>query len=242
MKRKRQWEKIDEKEMETLLAEIRWDERGLIPAIVQDTESKEVLMLAYMNRDALGRTLAGGRTCFFSRSRQELWVKGETSGHVQEVVDVHLDCDRDTILVRVRQTGMACHENYFSCFHYALEVDEDRQVHLVTAGKPHDRPIPQREDGIELGNILAELAEVVACRNAERPEGAYTTYLFEKGLDKILKKVGEETAEVLIAAKNRSEEELSYEVADLLYHLLVLLEEQKVGLERIARELASRRK
>nr|MBO2479361.1 bifunctional phosphoribosyl-AMP cyclohydrolase/phosphoribosyl-ATP pyrophosphatase [Bacillota bacterium] len=201
---------------------LRWDEQGLIPAIVQDVQSKEVLMLAYMNRESLVKTLETGYTWFWSRSRQRLWQKGETSGHVQRVRDIRVDCDRDTLLVLVEQTGPACHNGTYSCFAASLPTNTE------TDGQP-DRFA-----------ILNRLESVIAARDAERPEGAYTTYLFEKGLDKILKKVGEETAEVIIAAKNRDPQELRWEVSDLLYHLLVLLREQQLPLDEVMRELERR--
>ena len=210
---------------------IRWNPDGLIPAIVQDRDTQEVLMLAYMNEEALRRTINEKRAWYYSRSRQSLWLKGETSGNIQEVMEVRLDCDQDAVLITVKQTGVACHENFFSCFHY-----RPNGVELETLGEPNERP------QIPLGRTMEVLSEVIHSRNLERPEGAYTTYLFEKGLDKILKKVGEESAEVIIAAKNSSAEELRYEVSDLLYHVLVLLEEQGVGLQEISKELLSRRK
>jgi phosphoribosyl-ATP pyrophosphohydrolase/phosphoribosyl-AMP cyclohydrolase len=210
---------------------IRWNSDGLIPAIVQDVVSKEVIMLAYMNKAALNLTLKEQRAWFYSRSRQSLWRKGETSGHTQKVVDIRFDCDQDAILLIVEQTGMACHENYFSCFHY-LAGNQDFEIE----GVKEQRPEPS------LGTVLEELAQVIHIRNLERPEKAYTTYLFEKGIDKILKKVGEETAEVIIGAKNNDPDEITYEVADLFYHLVVMLEERGVGLTEIAAELVSRRK
>jgi phosphoribosyl-ATP pyrophosphohydrolase/phosphoribosyl-AMP cyclohydrolase len=208
---------------------VKWDEKGLVPAIAQDAESGEVLMLAYMNQEALKKTLTEGKACYFSRSRNQLWVKGETSGHYQEIVDIRFDCDRDTILLKVKQTGMACHENYYSCFHYLPDSE-------TCCGEPNTKPT------VSLGRTLEMLAEVIKQRNIERPEGAYTTYLFAKGIDKILKKVGEECAEVIIAAKNDSLSEIRYEASDLLYHLLVLLEDRNVPLSEIAEELNSRRK
>lgn len=231
--------------LDRVIREIKWNKDGLIPAVVQDIESGEVLMLAYMNDEALKKTLQEGRACYFSRSRNSLWLKGETSGHFQEIVDVRFDCDKDTVLLKVKQTGLACHENYFSCFHYGLNSannneipnrgQEDNQT-WITSGEPEVRP------SLPLGRTLELLAEIIKQRNEERPEGSYTTYLFTKGVDKILKKVGEECAEVIIAAKNNSLSEIRYESADLLYHLLVLLENQKVDLKEIAEELASRRK
>lgn len=213
------------------LSKIRWDAHGLVPAIVQDVETKEVLMLAYMNEESLSRTLRDGKACYYSRSRQSLWLKGETSGHFQDVVDIKYDCDQDALLLTVQQTGMACHENYFSCFHYNLSSEGFKAI-----GEPEVKPEPA------LGRTLELLADVIKSRNLERPEGAYTTYLFNKGLDKILKKVGEECAEVIIAAKNADPEEIKYEVSDLFYHVLVMLEERGVGLEEISKELLKRRK
>lgn len=210
---------------------IRWNADGLIPAIVQDVDTQEVLMLAYMNEEALQLTLNEKRAWYYSRSRQSLWLKGGTSGNTQDVVDLRFDCDQDAILLTVRQKGVACHEDFYSCFHYAIQGKE-----FTAIGKPME--IPQ----MPLGRTLELLAEVIHTRNIERPEGAYTTYLFEKGIDKILKKVGEECAESIIAAKNSSKEEIRYEVSDLFYHLLVMLEERGVELRDISRELLSRRK
>lgn len=215
---------------EKALEEIRWNNDGLVPAIVQDIDSGEVLMLAYMNKDALLYTIEHKRACYYSRSRQELWIKGETSGNYQEVIDIRFDCDKDTILLKIKQTGMACHEDFYSCFHYKLD-NNWQQV-----GKPNTKP------ELALGRTIELLTEVITKRNKERPEGAYTTYLFEKGIDKILKKVGEECAEVIIAAKNNSAEEIRYESADLIYHLLVLLEDRGVSIQDIAQELNGRRK
>jgi phosphoribosyl-ATP pyrophosphohydrolase/phosphoribosyl-AMP cyclohydrolase len=222
---------LTEKNINKILEKIRWNSDGLIPAVVQDEETREVLMLAYMNEEALRRTIAEKKAWYYSRSRQSLWLKGETSGHTQEVVDLRFDCDQDTVLLIVKQMGVACHENYFSCFHYLPNGEE-----LVTVGAPNERP------AVPFGRTMELLAEVIHSRNLERPEGAYTTYLFEKGLDKILKKVGEESAETIIAAKNASAEEIRYEVSDLFYHVLVLLEERGVGLQEISKELLSRRK
>jgi len=213
------------------LSKIRWDSHGLVPAIVQDVETKEVLMLAYMNEESLGRTLLEGKACYYSRSRQTLWLKGETSGNFQEIVDIRFDCDQDALLLTVKQIGMACHENYFSCFHYDLTSEGFKGI-----GEPELRPEPT------LGRTLELLTDVIHSRNLERPEGAYTTYLFEKGIDKILKKVGEESSEVIIAAKNADPEEIRCEVSDLFYHVLVMLEERGVGVAEVSRELLKRRK
>ncbi|MFC7393878.1 bifunctional phosphoribosyl-AMP cyclohydrolase/phosphoribosyl-ATP diphosphatase HisIE [Scopulibacillus cellulosilyticus] len=205
--------------------ELNFDEKGLIPAIVQDAQSKEVLMLAYMNRESLDMSLKTGETWFYSRSRQELWNKGATSGNKQQIVDMRFDCDKDTLIVKVITQGPACHNGSYSCFTQSLNNDNDKS-----------QVSPDRFQ------IINELEETIALREAEMPEGAYTTYLFDKGVDKILKKVGEEAAEVIIAAKNRSSEELEWETADLLYHLLVLLREQKVGLDQILAVLKERHK
>lgn len=210
---------------------VKWNADGLLPVITQDVDSKEVLMLAYMNKEALELTLKEQRAWYYSRSRQKLWLKGESSGHFQDVVDVRFDCDQDALLLTVRQTGMACHENHFSCFHY---VPNEQGFEIL--GRPNERPV------LRLGDVLEQLAQTIHSRNVERPEGAYTTYLFEKGIDKILKKVGEESAEVIIAAKNSAPAEIRYEAADLMYHLLVLLEDRGVDLQDIAAELAGRRK
>lgn len=206
---------------------------GLIPAVIQDNVSGQVLMLAYMNKEALVKTLETGKTWFYSRSRQELWMKGESSGHVQAVKEILYDCDEDSILVKVEQTGAACHTGHYSCFYRDIqgqEVDKPvfnlDKVYASAAGSPA---------------ILYELFDIIKDRQAKMPEGSYTTYLFQKGLDKILKKVGEENAEVIIAAKNREKSEVIYETSDLIYHLLVLLVEQEVNISDIFAELKSRR-
>ncbi len=223
---------MDANKVKTLdLSKIRWDAHGLVPAIVQDVETKEVLMLAYMNEESLRRTLLERKACYYSRSRQSLWLKGETSGHFQEIIDIKFDCDQDALLLTVKQIGMACHENHFSCFHYDLTDDGFEII-----GEPEVRPEPS------LGRAMELLTDVIHSRNLERTEGAYTTYLFEKGIDKILKKVGEESAEVIIAAKNADAEEIRGEVSDLFYHVLVMLEERGVGVKEVARELLGRRK
>ncbi|GAE31593.1 bifunctional phosphoribosyl-AMP cyclohydrolase/phosphoribosyl-ATP diphosphatase HisIE [Alkalihalobacillus hemicellulosilyticus] len=202
---------------------IQFDEKGLVPAIVQDAASKEVLTLAYMNEESLKKSLETKETWFYSRSRQELWHKGATSGNTQTIVDMRYDCDADALVVLVNPTGPACHKGVYSCFSDSL-LKEEVQVN------------PSRYA------ILDELERLIAEREAERPEGAYTTYLFEKGVDKILKKVGEEAGEVIIAAKNRDHEELKWEVADLFYHTLVLLREQKLPFDEVLRVLEERHK
>lgn len=227
---------------EKAIEEIRWNNEGLIPVVVQDIDSDEVLMLAYMNKEALCYTIEQGRACYYSRSRQELWIKGETSGNHQEVIDIRFDCDKDTILLKIKQTGMACHEGFYSCFHYTLNKENSTTERNETSEKWLQIGEPNTKPELSLGRTIELLAEVINKRNQERPEGAYTTYLFEKGIDKILKKVGEECAEVIIAAKNNSADEIRYESADLIYHLLVLLEERGVSIKDIAHELNVRRK
>lgn len=217
-----------------LLEQIKFDEKGLIPAIVQDVKSGEVLMLAYMNKDAVQKSLETGRTHFWSRSRQKLWMKGETSGHIQVIQEAYFDCDKDALLLKVEQNTAACHTGNYSCFFNKVDENYD----IIGENKQVFSP-----EEIYSGDaaILQELYEVVAKRKENPKEGSYTNYLFEKGLDKILKKVGEESAEVIIASKNRSKEEVTYEVSDLVYHLMVLLVEQDVSLEEIYGELRKRR-
>ncbi|MCY9591617.1 bifunctional phosphoribosyl-AMP cyclohydrolase/phosphoribosyl-ATP diphosphatase HisIE [Paenibacillus chitinolyticus] len=214
------------------LDNIRYDSQGLVPAIVQDAISKDVLMLAYMNNESLEKTAATGTTWFWSRSRQELWNKGATSGHTQRVVSLRYDCDADTLLVLVEQTGPACHTGSYTCFGGEIPV-----AGADSAETGESAAVPASSDRF---GILSRLESVIASREAERPEGAYTTYLFEKGIDKILKKVGEETAEVIIAAKNRDHDELRYETSDLIFHLMVLLRESKLPLDDVMAELERR--
>ncbi|MDW2879320.1 MULTISPECIES: bifunctional phosphoribosyl-AMP cyclohydrolase/phosphoribosyl-ATP diphosphatase HisIE [Bacillaceae] len=205
------------------LEELKFDENGLIPAVVQDRKTKEVLTLAYMNSESLSLSIESGETWFYSRSRQELWHKGATSGNTQRIAEIKYDCDQDALVVLVEPAGPACHTGAVSCFNETVYQAEE-----LTEGI---------QDSY---SILAELERVIEQREIERPEGAYTTYLFEKGVDKILKKVGEESAEVIIAAKNRDQEELKWESADLLYHLLVLLREQKLPFEKVLGVLKER--
>lgn len=200
-------------------SDVRFDERGLVPAVVQDARTREVLTLAYMNEESLRRTLEEGETWFWSRSRNELWHKGATSGNTQRVVEVRADCDSDALVVLVEPRGPACHTGARSCFGSDAEEVE-----------------------ANLGVALEEVHRVVSERRREMPEGSYTTYLFEKGLNKILKKVGEESAETIIAAKDGDDEALKAETADLLYHLVVMLVERGLTLEDVGRELARRRK
>jgi phosphoribosyl-ATP pyrophosphohydrolase/phosphoribosyl-AMP cyclohydrolase len=202
--------------------DVKFDERGLVPAVAQDARTLEVLTLAYMNRESLEKTLEEKETWFWSRSRAELWHKGATSGNTQRVIDVRLDCDADAIVVLVEPAGPACHKGERTCFHQKLEGFEKTQAQN------------------NLGQTLEKLCAVISSRKAEMPEGSYTTYLFEKGLDKILKKIGEESSETIIAAKNTELEPLVAESADLIYHLMVLFVERGVTLEMVSEELRKR--
>ncbi|MWC30855.1 bifunctional phosphoribosyl-AMP cyclohydrolase/phosphoribosyl-ATP diphosphatase HisIE [Paenibacillus sp. MMS18-CY102] len=213
--------------IEELQQRIKWDKDGLVAAIVQDAVSKEVVMLAYMNAESLKLSIESGETWFWSRSRSELWHKGATSGHTQPIRSIHYDCDADTLLVRVDQNGAACHTGRYSCFFNPI-VEEQPAVEGA-----------QDVQGDRF-RMLNELEAIISKRYAERPEGAYTTYLFEKGLDKILKKFGEESIEVVIAAKNGDNEELRSETSDLLFHLMVLLRERGISLDDVMAELGAR--
>ena len=197
--------------------DLKFDSRGLIPAIVVDAVSKRVLTLAYMNRESLKITMEKGLTCFWSRSRQELWLKGETSGNYQHVVSITADCDRDALVVMVEKDGPACHLGTDSCFNDLVYQSDELQE-------------------FSLEGLMALLKG----RKETLPEGSYTTYLFQKGLDKILKKVGEESTEVIIAGKAEDKRETVYEIADLAYHVMVLMTEMGISLEDVHRELASR--
>ncbi|MFR7987305.1 MAG: bifunctional phosphoribosyl-AMP cyclohydrolase/phosphoribosyl-ATP diphosphatase HisIE [Anaerotignum lactatifermentans] len=196
---------------------LKFDEKGLIPAVVVDAFSKKVLTVAYMNRESLEISMKEGKTCFWSRSRQELWRKGETSGNYQHIVSITADCDRDALTVEVLKDGPACHLGTESCFNETVYQSEENH-----------------------GFSIDGLMELLEGRKADKPEGSYTTYLFEKGLDKILKKVGEESTEVIIAAKAEDKKETIYEIADLAYHVLVLMVEAGISLEDVRKELASR--
>ncbi|EQF25350.1 phosphoribosyl-ATP diphosphatase [Clostridioides difficile CD160] len=211
-------------EIEEFIKSVNFDDKGLIPVVVQDVVSKDVLMLAYMNKDAIKRTLKDKVACYFSRSRQELWIKGETSGNTQKVVKMSYDCDVDTILLLVEQTGVACHTGNYSCFYRDLFDDTNKMEFEVEK------------------SILKELYDLINERKNNPVEGSYTNYLFEKGIDKILKKVGEESSEVIIASKNTDKNELIYEISDLVYHTLVLMIEKDVKIDEIKKELLNRRK
>ena len=202
----------------TDISEIRFDANGLVPAVVVDAASGKVLMLAYMNEESLKKTRQTGLATFWSRSRQELWTKGETSGNYMHVVSVTTDCDRDSLVIKARPDGPACHLGTESCFEYPLWESGEK----------------------EEGFSLEGLYELLEGRKAELPEGSYTTYLFQKGLDKILKKVGEECTEVIIAAKADDKPETVYEIADLVYHVMVLMVQQGISPDEIRKELASR--
>ena len=199
------------------ISTLKFDEKGLIPAVVVDTESKKVLTVAYMNEESLRISMEKGLTCFFSRSRQKLWLKGETSGNVQHIVSITADCDRDALTVVVDKDGPACHKGTDSCFNEVIYQSEDRHEFS-----------------------LESLMKMLEGRKLEKKEGSYTTYLFEKGIDKILKKVGEECTEVIIAGKADDKAETVYEIADLAYHVMVLMLQMGISLEDIHRELASR--
>lgn len=199
---------------------LTFDEKGLIPTVVQDARTKEVLTVAYMSKESLQKSIETGETWFYSRSRQTLWHKGETSGNTQKIVSITTDCDQDALVVEVIPTGPACHKGTTSCF--TETVVETEPVGSV--------------------GIISELVELIEKREEEMPEGAYTTYLFTEGIDKICKKVGEEATEVVIGAKNRDEKEVKWEAADLIYHLLVLLQEQKVSVYDVLEVLVERHK
>lgn len=214
---------------ERLADSIRWNDCGLVPTVVQDSETKDVLMVAYMNRESLLLSCQTGETVFWSRSRQELWHKGATSGNTQQIVSMSLDCDQDTLLVQVRPKGPACHTGSCTCFDNCFDMGQKAGV-LPTANVA----------ATEGFSVLSALENLLVQRQLERPEGSYTTYLFEKGLDKILKKIGEEATEVVIAAKNRNKAEMVGEIGDLLFHLLVLLREKNVELADVFDELELR--
>jgi phosphoribosyl-ATP pyrophosphohydrolase/phosphoribosyl-AMP cyclohydrolase len=199
--------------MNEILQKAKFGSDGLIPAVIQDARTREVLTVAYMNQEALQRTIERGETWLWSRSRKELWHKGETSGNLQRVVNVRLDCDDDAVLVEVEPKGPACHTGAYSCFGTEPQID----------------------------GVLSDLYRLIEARKEQRPEGSYTTYLFNSGLDKILKKVGEEATEMVVAAKNPDAERLTSETADLIYHLIVLLVERGVEFEDVVRELKARR-
>ena len=204
--------------MKIEINELKFNSEGLIPAVVVDDNSGDVLMVAYMNEESLKISLEKKLTCFWSRSRKELWLKGETSGNYQHIKEIQTDCDRDTLLIYVKPDGPACHLGNYSCFvDDVLEREEDKHEKFTMCG----------------------LMELIKGRKENKVEGSYTSYLFEKGLDKILKKIGEESSEVIIAAKNDRKEAI-YEISDLIYHLMVLMAEENIEIKDIIKELASR--
>ena len=209
---------------------LKYDRDGLIPAIVQDATTKQVLMVAYMNAEAVQRTVESGDAWFWSRSRQELWHKGSTSGNYQRVVDLKIDCDADTILVEVNPDGPACHTGAVSCFFNNLELPDATGADAEPAAPPLD------------GRMADELAAVIAQRHRDNPEGSYVAGLLASGIDRVAKKVGEEAAEVIIAGKNGDHDEIVWEVADLWFHSLVLLEATGVPVDDVWAELARRRR
>ena len=197
--------------------ELKFDEKGLIPAIVEDADSGEVLTLAYMNRESLEISMEKQLTCFWSRSRQELWLKGETSGNYQHIVSITADCDKDALLIKVNPDGPACHLGTFSCFENPVFESDENEAFSLQA-----------------------LMDLIEGRKKTMQEGSYTSYLFEKGIDKILKKIGEESTEVIIAAKADDKKETVYEIADLVYHVMVMMIQQGISLEDVRQELKSR--
>jgi phosphoribosyl-ATP pyrophosphohydrolase/phosphoribosyl-AMP cyclohydrolase len=198
--------------------QLKYNQEGLIPVVVQESKTKQVLMLAYMNEEALKQTIVTKQATYYSRSRKSLWVKGETSRNSQRVVSISYDCDADSLLLMVEQTGVACHTGEMSCFH---------------------NPLIQEVNNHQL-SLLEDLYQTIKERKTNPVEGSYTTYLFTKGIDKILKKVGEETAEVIIAVKNHSSSEMTYEISDLVYHTLVLMVQEGIKLDQIETELKRR--
>ncbi len=199
------------------MSELKFDANGLIPAVVQDYYTKKVLTVAYMNRESLAISIAEKRTCFYSRSRRQLWRKGETSGNVQHIVSITTDCDADALVVVVKKDGPACHLGTDSCFNEPIFLSDEIKEFSLDA-----------------------LYELIRGRKTEKKEGSYTTYLFEKGMDKILKKVGEECTEVIIAGTKKDKEETIFEIADLTYHLLVMMVEAGISLQQVIDELAKR--
>ncbi len=208
---------------------VKFDEKGLVPAVVQE-ENGQVLMLAYMNEESLAKTLETGYTWFFSRSRQKLWQKGETSGNVQKIKEIFYDCDGDTLLVTVHQTGVACHTGSYSCFSGRRLGENSKSVAVIPEAPK-----------VSLAKVLNELYNVIQDRRIHPIDGSYTNYLFDKGQDKILKKVGEEAVETIIASKNMEKKEILYEMGDLWYHCLVLLAFHNISPEELFGELMSRR-
>ncbi len=217
--------------------DLKFDEKGLIPAIIADYDTKNVLTLAYMNRESLRISIEKGLTCFWSRSRQELWLKGETSGNYQHIISIQADCDKDALTIYVKKDGPACHLGTDSCFNdFIYKSEEINLIEKDLCSKPLIDNY--RSTGITFS--LEALMKLIDDRKTNEKNGSYTTYLFQKGIDKILKKVGEESTEVIIAAKSEDKKEAIYEIADLTYHVMVLMVEMGISLEDIREELASR--
>lgn len=208
--------------------ELKFDSQGLIPTITQDERTKKVLMVAYMNKEALQKTLETGKVHYYSRSRQKLWLKGESSGHFQIVKEIAFDCDLDAVLIQVEQIGGACHTGHRSCFYRSLQNNELQE-------KEENAINPDKFE------VLQQVYEVIVDRRKNPKEGSYTNYLFDKGIDKMLKKVGEESAEVIIASKNNDKAEITYEMSDLLYHLMVVMVQTGVKWDDLCNELIKRR-
>ncbi|NLI60317.1 MAG: bifunctional phosphoribosyl-AMP cyclohydrolase/phosphoribosyl-ATP diphosphatase HisIE [Clostridiales bacterium] len=214
--------------------DIKFNKQGLLPTIIQDAKSNEILMMAYMNRQSLEKTLETGITHFWSRSRQRLWQKGESSGNIQEVQEMYIDCDKDALLIKVNQKGVACHTGHKSCFYRPIIRDKVDEVRIEGIES-------KVSDMKNKSLVLQKVYQTIVDRKENPKQGSYTNYLFDKGIDKMLKKVGEESAEVIIAAKNAVEGELVYEIADLLYHLMVVMAEQNISLDKIYDEMERRR-
>ena len=219
--------------MKELLEQIKFDSNGLVPVIAQDYKTNEVLMMAYMNEEAFTKSMETGKVHYFSRSRNKLWLKGETSGHFQTIKSVSLDCDGDTLLVKVEQIEAACHTGHYSCFYRELNKEGIKEI--------ADMVFDENSVYGDKSKILKEVYDVIVDRRIHPKEGSYTNYLFEKGIDKMLKKVGEETAEVIIASKNPENGEVVYEISDLIYHLSVLMVERGITYDEIFEELGKRR-
>ena len=231
--------------MSNILEMVKFNADGLIPAITQDIRTDEVLMLAYMNEESLKKTIETGKAHYYSRSRQKLWLKGETSGHFQQVRSMSIDCDGDTLLLKVEQTGAACHTGHRSCFFTKMDADvlkagveEQIPDNNVAVQNPAET---LQQSGEPAGpEVLKDVFGVISDRLAHPKEGSYTNYLFTKGLDKILKKIGEEACEVVIASKNENRDEIKAEIADLFYHVMVLLVERGMKMQDIYEELKQR--
>lgn len=242
---------MDREKDSLTIDDLKFDDAGLIPVVVQQHDTLEVLMVAYMNREAIAKTLQTGRTWFWSRSRQEYWMKGESSGHVQAVKKVLYDCDADCLLVLVDQTGVACHTGARTCFYRSLELSNESTSAQLSETQPFERQSsepqlpetqPFKPHSSDIGEVLCELYSVLEQRKQSMPEGSYTAKLLQDHEDKLLKKIGEEATEVVMAAKDGDIERLRYEIGDLVYHLLVVMLRAGLTLEDVAAELAERRR